>query len=661
MLYERQRQLLSSKLPDDQMKSLVLVRDTLSNQEKLLLIWMTSVRVELDKYSCTSMKQDDYLPRIRSILNTIHKFSDIDRSMVAETLLAYRTREESMTNEIIRTQDDIARIVNRINNYELKKTNLSSNANEIEHEIADLRKFLSDSRIDDSYRAIPEDEIPEVKMTISRVEEMLISLTYIEFSMLLSTSEVSKITDDLNTSESELLRINNELRVIAQKIDHLRSSITKYTIPKECYTDKCGLFIAYDSQLSTKKVELATSIITQSELSSKSSILKSAVDRLRIESHTQNKIWEVLSRIILEIHKHSTMNSRFTINYLIDRVNVSPLDVINDMKVHVTNSEEYHVRVKVTQKLANLISKLEIVNSNSEVSASFITDEIHTCQDKLLVLRSSIQNMENERLTLKENYDKTLCFESTRNEILQMISSMDIMIANATSNANNTYLTKLYHILDKLLVDVRDKLQKTTDITKNQEMLLVRLNEEVISILDNIQSKYHRAKHIETALSELPIIYTRTFVNDLINTTNYFIDRVMTYPLEIDQIETDEDLDFTLSAVVNGVKIKDISSCSDGQMTIINLAFNLALLVELKLNDYPIFVDEIDRTLDTTHCTRLTELLASLIDESVISQEFVVNHHPSIFDAMVSDVIVLDSSNIVLPTEYNKHVRITYE
>jgi DNA repair exonuclease SbcCD ATPase subunit len=185
------------------------------------------------------------------------------------------------------------------------------------------------------------------------------------------------------------------------------------------------------------------------------------------------------------------------------------------------------------------------------------------------------------------------------------------------------------------------------------------LDKEVDSVIAELKPKCDKAKMVEMALSELPIKYTQSFINSVIEDANYFIDKLLTYPLVIDKYATTEECDFSFPVVIeHDVKSKDISYCSDGQKAIINLAFNLALIIELKYNDYPIYVDEIDRALDTTHSHRLTKLLTSLKDTGVVSQMMVVNHHQSMIDGVNGDVVILNGDNITLPSTYNEYVTI---
>jgi DNA repair exonuclease SbcCD ATPase subunit len=156
----------------------------------------------------------------------------------------------------------------------------------------------------------------------------------------------------------------------------------------------------------------------------------------------------------------------------------------------------------------------------------------------------------------------------------------------------------------------------------------------------------------------LPSVYTRKYIEKILNHVNYFISRVFTYKLEVSLVEDVKNMKYKFSVKVDDVPAGDISDCSDGQMEIIDLAFTLALMIALGIyKTHPIFLDEVGRCFDSYHTQRLLEMLSDLVDQGYISQLFIINHQAVLaggFDK--ADVICLRSENIVLPEDYNQHV-----
>jgi ABC-type Mn2+/Zn2+ transport system ATPase subunit len=179
----------------------------------------------------------------------------------------------------------------------------------------------------------------------------------------------------------------------------------------------------------------------------------------------------------------------------------------------------------------------------------------------------------------------------------------------------------------------------------------------VNTVIDEYKTLHTNSKLVEESLSELPINYTKEFVNSIITTTNYFIGEMTSYHMVIDPVDT---LNFVFPLSIEGIKIRDISECSQGQIGIITLAFNLAMIIELDLNNYPVYVDEIDRNLDTVHKNLLADLINKLVTNKIVSQLFLIAHDQVLIDGFSGDTILLTKDSIEVPAGYNDNVKITY-
>jgi len=292
-----------------------------------------------------------------------------------------------------------------------------------------------------------------------------------------------------------------------------------------------------------------------------------------------------------------------------------------------------------------------------------LDSEINTYSSRLETLRKKHiekRNMLAYLSSKKQLFDE---FNTIRYQVRTMVDTVSQLEIDTQNKASREYLNRLYAILNTLLTDIRSELVDITTISKEQEMLIVRLDTEVNTIIGDLKPKFDNSKIVEKSLYELPIKYTQSFVNNIIETTNYFINEIMTYPLQLIPVDDNDMCDFTFPVLIeNEVKVKDISVCSDGQKAIIQLAFNLALIVELKFNQYPIYIDECDRALDTTHKIRLTEFLLKLISSGIVSQMFVVNHDETMINQLADtgNIVVLNGDNLVLPERYNEKTKIVY-
>jgi len=161
---------------------------------------------------------------------------------------------------------------------------------------------------------------------------------------------------------------------------------------------------------------------------------------------------------------------------------------------------------------------------------------------------------------------------------------------------------------------------------------------------------------IEQSLAQIPVTYTITFLNSLIGVMNRCIAKVFSYPFYLQPLEVDHILDYKFTAMAGDAAIPEISECSDAQIEIINLTFRLALMSQLGLQDYPLHLDEVGKGFDTQHKQKLLDLIRDILDNHMVSQMHLVNHHALIHEGLNhADVLVLNSDNILTPPVYNQH------
>ena len=150
------------------------------------------------------------------------------------------------------------------------------------------------------------------------------------------------------------------------------------------------------------------------------------------------------------------------------------------------------------------------------------------------------------------------------------------------------------------------------------------------------------------------------YLNALISNVNYFISQVWSYRLRILPLDEEQPLDYGFRVEAGSEVIADISLLSDGQMEIVNLSWVLTILLQMKILDkIPLFADEIGRTFDPTHRVRMLTFLGQLVDNKIVAQLFIVNHHALFTDGFKeSDIIMLSTDDITeLPSNTNQHVR----
>ena len=98
--------------------------------------------------------------------------------------------------------------------------------------------------------------------------------------------------------------------------------------------------------------------------------------------------------------------------------------------------------------------------------------------------------------------------------------------------------------------------------------------------------------------------------------------------MQIELYDLDKDvLDYKFKInVEDKLNVKDISLASSGMKEIINLAFKLSVMKMLKLNKYPIYLDEFGVRLDASHRSKIYELIFKFLNDGNYSQIFLITH-----------------------------------
>ena len=150
------------------------------------------------------------------------------------------------------------------------------------------------------------------------------------------------------------------------------------------------------------------------------------------------------------------------------------------------------------------------------------------------------------------------------------------------------------------------------------------------------------------------------FIECLVGQLNSVLQTIWTYDMVIQPCGMESgELNYKFPVHVRGEmhSSPDIDKTSKGMKQVINLAFQLTVMLYKGLTDYPLYLDEPAEGFDESHRINLMSFFKQLMDNNYHSQMFMVSHHAASHGAFsTAEVLVLDGSNIAVPGEYNKHV-----
>lgn len=167
---------------------------------------------------------------------------------------------------------------------------------------------------------------------------------------------------------------------------------------------------------------------------------------------------------------------------------------------------------------------------------------------------------------------------------------------------------------------------------KQQEQLRLRLDQEIRPTKDRLEKKINKYQLVENELSPttgIPYRYTVRYLNALYQLTNRYLGQIWDYPFRLCyNDETASGFDYLLPLEINEEsQLKDISLCSKGQKSIVDLTLNWAVLKYGQLlGHYPVQLDEIDEGLSPNHKSRLLTFLSEQAHGDEVCQFFLISH-----------------------------------
>ncbi|CAM8750655.1 SbcC-like subunit of palindrome specific endonuclease [Klebsiella phage vB_KpM_Centimanus] len=137
------------------------------------------------------------------------------------------------------------------------------------------------------------------------------------------------------------------------------------------------------------------------------------------------------------------------------------------------------------------------------------------------------------------------------------------------------------------------------------------------------------------------------FIKLFISQLNEVIAEIWTHPMELligKPNDTDLSYDFPLRLHdSDDYVVPDMRTGSDGQMKIIDFAFQITAMLYLNLNNVPLCLDEVDRPLSPEHKARLMQFITRGVENERFSQVFLISHHAVSHGALpFSDIIDFD-------------------
>ena len=146
-------------------------KEMLENQERILLVWMTTVSSERDRYRHAKI---DWEPtKIKQSLvvwyKTLAQFTDISRKEYSNDIIRYTTKQEIISSEIDTIERTLATLIEELNVYESQKKTMTDNQGDVSKELNDVIQRLNLFNFHDEFIPIPELQVGTIRSVAQEI------------------------------------------------------------------------------------------------------------------------------------------------------------------------------------------------------------------------------------------------------------------------------------------------------------------------------------------------------------------------------------------------------------------------------------------------------------------------------------------------------------
>lgn len=151
------------------------------------------------------------------------------------------------------------------------------------------------------------------------------------------------------------------------------------------------------------------------------------------------------------------------------------------------------------------------------------------------------------------------------------------------------------------------------------------------------------------------------FVNAFTSQMNGVLEKIWTTPIHILPCDvSDGELDYQFPVRTIGTDvIADVSQGSTGEREIVDFAFRLIAMLYLRIEHYPLLLDEVGASFHELNRNTLFNYIKLLVECRRVSQVFVVSHFAQTHGSLThADINIIDPTGIMVTPTANRYFRI---
>jgi len=585
------------------------------------------------------------------------KYPNIDENSLDLTLNNLGRDMDSLSSESESISSTIISIKEEIEKFEaFLNTNIEKEKSDISIIIETTKKALDELVVDERLVILTDNEISYISNNIlPKLEEHIVFIKSLNIRILKSRT-IDLARNKIEELQNLIYRNELNLENLNKILNEYKSTILTY--PPNVCDHKCLLkesalkhINSLESNIKSVSSEIDTLLATNSKYRKKVNslfkLLEGQDDLYGGYKYVQN---------IVNMYPWGKYISG---DNLLVTLNKNPFYILNNLKNLLKNSRFNLLRIEYNNIIQTNLLKLDIINKTPSIDLIDSTLLNKQTTHAQLLKKYNLVTEDLNKASYKYNQMKDV-FISVK-ELQAIRDKWDLNreynLLKHTYIWNTNYITNLNRVRSEIqsnIITLEGTIQK-------QDNINIRLDGEIYPSINKIKEIVKKYSLIEKSLnpnSGIPSKYITKFLNNLIMTTNHYIQSILSYDMELLQIEESGNINYIFPIKIKDDVVPDIAKTSTAQANIINLAFGLAMYKNLRLNkDFPLILDEPDSGFSEGNRERLLQLLATFVGNGTIWQMVIVSHFASIIDGFSdADVICLDPTNIILPMKYNTNV-----
>jgi hypothetical protein len=327
-------------------------------------------------------------------------------------------------------------------------------------------------------------------------------------------------------------------------------------------------------------------------------------------------------------------------------------DLRNQMEVDQLNT--------VLKEKLELKQALQLIGS---ADLNTLQAQQHDFEKQIDELTSELQKATTHKSNLQREQAQLKQYLDMRVRIHEVIQKKRQLNKDGLETLRRQALIQLIRDLQSALAKVEDRIG-----TAGQQASIVQQHLKTIEASERQEKAWailvKELSPTEGLIAEGQLGFIRNFVLQM----NTLIASVWTYRLEIQSCELVEgesiDLDYRFPFIVEheDEPIADVSLGSSGMLEIFDLAFQMTALQHLRLQDGPLFLDELGKTMDAVHKAEVANVVKTITEQETFSQVFMISHDFFQYGALSNaEICLLNSLNVMAPTGevVNQHVEMS--